>query len=256
MIDTHLHILPGVDDGPETLQESLSLARVLVQEGIRAAVATPHYNDEFPKRSVSEIRERVNDLQQELNRHTIPLQLFAGHEVLIRPGLVEDIFAGRIATLNGSRYLLLELWNTSWLPETEHTIFELLAHGIIPIIAHPERYWAIQKDPNRLVNLQQQGVLIQVIASSFLGVQGNTARRCAEVLLKKGFVQVIASDSHGLQKRSPNIINGLKSINKIIDNDNIYQNIETNPLIIIKNELLETTHAQSGTSRKERNIWR
>src|SRR5258706_5950742 len=127
MIDTHLHILPGVDDGPETMQEALALAQALVRESIHIAVATPHYNDEFPQRSAAEIRERVNDLQQELDRHGIPLRLFAGHEALIKPGLVEDIQAGRLATLNGSRYLLLELWSGTWIPETEQVIFELRA---------------------------------------------------------------------------------------------------------------------------------
>src|SRR5207253_9395543 len=118
MIDTHLHILPGVDDGPETMEESVALARVLVQEGIHSAIATPHYNDLFPRRSAVEIRDRVNELQQVLDHQGIRLRLFAGHEALIKPGLVSDIQTGRLATLNGSRYLLLELWNSSWLPET------------------------------------------------------------------------------------------------------------------------------------------
>src|SRR5450755_401484 len=108
MIDTHLHILPGIDDGPESIQESLSLARVLVQEGIHAAIATPHANDEYPRLSVAEIRVRVYAMQQALDRYGIPLRLFAGHEALIKAGLVEDIQAGRLATLNGSSYLLLE----------------------------------------------------------------------------------------------------------------------------------------------------
>src|SRR5438552_9675568 len=82
MIDTHLHILPGVDDGPETIQESLTLAQALVQEGIQYAIATPHYNDEFPQRSAAEIRQRVYHLQQELDRNGIPLRLFSGHEAL------------------------------------------------------------------------------------------------------------------------------------------------------------------------------
>src|SRR5260221_11371144 len=103
MIDTHLYILTGVDDGPETIEEALQLARVLVQEGISTAIATPHYNDEFPRRSAAEIRERVADLQNALLQNRITLRLFAGHEALIKPGLVEDIRAGRLATLNGSR---------------------------------------------------------------------------------------------------------------------------------------------------------
>src|SRR6266705_2413906 len=177
MIDTHLHILPGVDDGPETMQESLELARVLVQEGIHTAIATPHYNDEFLPRSATEIQERVNHLQQELDRHNIPLRLFAGHEVLIKPGLVEDIQAGRLSTLNGSRYLLLELWNQSQLPEVERVIFELRAFGITPILAHPERYSIFQKEPERLGSLLRQGVLAQITASSLVGMQGRTAQR-------------------------------------------------------------------------------
>src|SRR5712692_1367623 len=125
MIDTHLHILPGVDDGPDTLEDALALASALVREGIHSAIATPHYNDEFPRRSASEIQARVHDMQQVLDRQYIPLRLFAGHEALIKPGLVEDIHAGRLATLNSSRYLLLELWPSTWIPETERVIFEL-----------------------------------------------------------------------------------------------------------------------------------
>src|SRR5712692_132709 len=153
MIDTHLHILPGIDDGPETMPEALALARSLVQEGIWGAIVTPHYNDEFPRRSASEIQWRVYEMQQELDRHGITLRLFPGHEALLQPGLVGDIQTGRLATLNNSRYLLLELWNSGWLLETERTIFELRAFGITPILAHPERYRAFQKDPNRLAAL-------------------------------------------------------------------------------------------------------
>src|SRR6266550_6008163 len=182
MIDIHLHILPGVDDGPETLEEALALAKVLVEEGIHSAVATPHYNDQFPQRNAAEIRERVHDLQQTLDLHQIPLRLFAGHEALIKPGLIDDIQAGRLATLNGSRYLLLELWNSSWLPETDRVIFELRASGITPILAHPERYRVFQKELERLTSLLRQGVLVQITASSLVGMQGRTAQRTAETL--------------------------------------------------------------------------
>jgi protein-tyrosine phosphatase len=237
MIDTHLHILPCVDDGPETIQDSLSLARALVEEGIHSAIATPHYSDEFPRYSTAEIQGRVNDLQQELDRHDIPLRLFAGHEALIRPGLVEDIQAGRLSTLNGSRYLLLELWNTTWLPETERVIFELRAHGIVPIVAHPERYRAIQQDPGRLAALLQQGVLAQLTASSLISMQGKATRRCAESLLKKGLISCIASDAHGLNKRPPRVVRGLQRAAELLGQARVKQLIETQPAAIINNEL-------------------
>lgn len=248
MIDTHLHILPGVDDGPETIQESLALARMLVQEGIHVAVATPHYNDEFPQRSVTEIQRLVNDLQQELDRHNIPLRLFPGHEALIKPGLVEDIQAGRLGTLNGSRYLLLELWNSTWIPETERVIFELQAFGIIPIIAHPERYRVIQQDPHRLAALLQRGVLSQLMASSLIGMQGNTARRTAEHLLKKGLIHCIASDAHSLKIRPPCVIQSLRRARQLLGPAYVHQMTEERPAAIVNNEVYDFASLRNGKS--------
>lgn len=239
MIDTHLHILPGIDDGPETIDESLALARVLVQEGIHAAIATPHYNDEFPQRSALEIRERVYDMQLVLDRHGIPLRLFAGHEALISSGLVEDVQASRCATLNGSCYLLLELWNNNWIPETERVIFELRANGIIPVIAHPERYRAIQQDHNRLSNLLRQGALAQLVASSLIGMQGNTVRRCAETLLKKGMIHCIASDAHGLKRRSPRVALGLERAVELVGQARVHQLTEVHPALIVNNHYMQ-----------------
>ncbi len=83
MIDTHVHILPGVDDGSETIQESFELAEVLVQEGVHSAIATPHYNDQFPQHSAEEIHERAIDLQQELDRHNIQLRLFISPQMYV-----------------------------------------------------------------------------------------------------------------------------------------------------------------------------
>lgn len=236
MIDTHLHILPNVDDGPETMEETLALARALVQEGIRAAVATPHYNDEFPQRPAAEIGMRVREVQQALNAHNIPLWLYAGHEALIKPGLVDDIREGRLATLNGSRYLLLELWNTSWVPETERVIFELQVAGFVPVIAHPERCRAIQQDFNRLGALVRQGVLAQVTAGSLTGRWGKTIQRCAEGLLKKGFVHCIASDAHGVRKRPIDVREGLRRAEQLIGKARLAGLIETWPAAIVGNE--------------------
>ncbi len=248
MLDIHLHILPGVDDGPATLQESIVLAQALVQEGIEAAIATPHSNDEYPRYSAAEIRARVNELQQVLEQQRIPLRLFAGHEVLIRPGLVEDIQTGRVATLNGSRYLLLELWNTMWLPETEQVIFELQSHGIVPIIAHPERYRTIQKDPARLAVLIQHGALTQLTASSVLGIHGSTVRRTAEVLVKQGLIHCIASDAHGMHKRPPCVAQSLQPLEKLVGQKRLHQMMEIWPTTIVKNELGKSEVAYSEST--------
>jgi protein-tyrosine phosphatase len=239
MIDVHLHILPGVDDGPATLDDALSLARSLVQEGVQMAVATPHYNDEYPQLPACEIRERVGDLQRELDRNAIPLRLLAGHEALIQPGLTADVQSGRLATLNGSRYLLLELWNSSWMPETERVIFELRVLGIVPVLAHPERYLAIQQDSNRLKSLIEQGVLAQLTAGSLVGMQGKTARKCAEMLLKRGLIHCIASDAHGPGRRPPAIRQGMQAAERIVGRVQAAQLIEAYPAALVQNQSLD-----------------
>ena len=238
MIDTHLHILPGVDDGPGTMEEALALARALVQAGVHTAIATPHYNDEFAQLPMGEIRRRVDDLQQELVRQGIPLRLFPGHEALISPELVADIRSGKLATLNGSRYLLLELWNSAWIPETERVIFELRALGVVPIIAHPERYRSIQQNPERLLKLLEQGVLTQITAASLLGIQGRTARACAEMLLKKGYVHLIASDAHSVGRRLAAIKQALEIVARMLGQAEAQQMSEARPLAIVQNEEL------------------
>jgi protein-tyrosine phosphatase len=233
MIDIHLHILPGVDDGPKTVEEATVLAKALVQEGIHTAIATPHYNDLFPQRPAREIKERVHDLQQVFDCQKIPLRLFAGHEALIKYGLVEDIQAGRLATLNESRYLLLELWNNNWLPETERVIFELRAFGLVPIIAHPERYRVIQHDPHRLAALLQQGALAQLTAGSLVGTGGRAAQHCAEILLKKGLIHCIASDGHALHKRKLGVIDGVQRATMLLGQAHVKQLTEMQPAAII-----------------------
>jgi protein-tyrosine phosphatase len=241
VFDIHTHILPGVDDGPETMDQTLALAHALVQEGIQGAIATPHCNDEFPQLSPAEIQKCVYDVQQMFDRYAIPLRLFPGQEVLIKPGLVEDIQAGRIATLNSSRYLLLELWNNTWLPGiAKRVIDELRAIGIIPVLAHVERYRAIQQDHSRLSALLLQGALAQVTASSLAGMQGKATRRCAETLLKKGLVHCIASDAHGLHKRPPGVTAGLQAATRLLGHERVYQMVEVWPKTILHNEILYT----------------
>jgi protein-tyrosine phosphatase len=234
MIDLHVHLLPGVDDGPATLEQSLALARVLVQEGVHTCVATPHYNDQYPQRSATDILSRVATLQEVLIQQQIPLQIRAGHEVLIKPGLVDDLRTGRIATLNGGRYVLLELWTTTWLPETARVIFELRAAGYIPVLAHPERYCTLQDDPRRVVALRSQGVLMQVTIGSLIGMQGRSAQRCASTLLKKDLVDCLASDAHSLGQRRPAILASLRTLNRLVKPEKLHQLLETKPAEILQ----------------------
>jgi len=115
-------------------------------------------------------------------------------------------------------------------------IFELRAYGFVPILAHAERYRAFQKEPERLGTLQQQGVLAQLTASSLIGMQGNSARHCAETLLKKGLIHCIGSDAHGLHKRPPRVTDGLRRAIELVGHECVYQMVEKWPAAITNNE--------------------
>jgi protein-tyrosine phosphatase len=238
MIETHLHTVPGVDDWPETIEESLALAKVLVGEGIHAAIATLHSNDLFPQRSAAEIKERVNELQQVLDRQGILLHLFWGHDGPTKPGLVEDMQAGRLAILNGSSYILRELWSNTWLSETERIIFEPRAFEYIPFIAHPRRYRVIQQNPDRLVDLLQQGVSTQSTASSLTGTWDKTIQCCVETLVKKRLISCIASDAHSSCKRLPSGVRGSQCALTLTDQAYLKLLIETFHIAFINNETI------------------
>jgi protein-tyrosine phosphatase len=236
MIDIHVHLLPGIDNGPTTMDEALTLAQALVDEGVHTAIATPHYNDEYPPLPTPLLQEQVSTMQEELDQRNIPLQLLAGHEVLIRPGLLEDLQAGLVATLNGGRYLLLELWEHSWFSGTEQVIFELRASGIVPIIAHPERYLTFQQTPSRLAALLVEGALTQITAGSLLGIQGDTVRRTAEYLLKKRLVHFISTNAHKAGQHPLYALQALHRAEQLLNRSLVQQMVEEWPLAIVNNE--------------------
>ena len=124
-------------------------------------------------------------------------------------------------------------------------IFELRAFGVVPVLAHPERYWVIQQDSGRLAALLERGVLAQLTAGSLVGLQGNTARKCAETLLKRGLIHCIASDAHGPGRRPPAIKQSMQIAGRILGQVQARQLIETWPAALVRNQELSVVNANS-----------
>jgi protein-tyrosine phosphatase len=204
MIDLHCHILPGLDDGPSTLDESLAMARRAVEDGIYAIVATPHtLNGEYVNR-IGQVSENLGILQGALAENHVDVKLYPGADVHLCPNIVKRIETGEAGTINHARkYIMLELPSHTIPQSTKDEIFMLKINGITPIISHPERNSVIQQDTSILYDLIAMGALGQVTAMSLTGDFGTFVKRTAENLLRQRLIHIIASDAHSADGRPP-----------------------------------------------------
>lgn len=208
MIDLHCHLLPGIDDGAPDLATSLAMARIAAADGIEVIACTPHIYPGLYENNGLAIRRAVTELQARLDEAAIPLQLTYGADTHIAPDLVASLREGRVPSLHGSRYFLLEPPHHVAPPRLEETVFNLLAAGYVPVVTHPERLSWIEDRYQTFVELARKGAWLQVTAGSLTGRFGPTAQYWAEHLLDEGWVHILATDSHGVNRRPPLLAEG------------------------------------------------
>jgi protein-tyrosine phosphatase len=204
MIDLHAHILPGLDDGPESLQGSVAMARAAAAAGTRAIATTSHINRMFGLEPGDLAAARA-ELAERLQDEGVELELLAGGEV--SPGRLPELDDGRLRefTLGGGPYVLLECPFSPVDGRLDAMVEDLQRRGFEVLLAHPERSPSFQRDPARLARLVGRGALAQVTTSSFAGDFGEVARRAATTMLEQGIVHVLASDAHDAIYRPPDL---------------------------------------------------
>jgi protein-tyrosine phosphatase len=234
MIDIHTHILPSVDDGPKTTEESIELCKIAANDGIKTIVATPHSKDGVYEAKSDETLRKVKDLNIKLKEIQLDLEILPGAEVHINERLVEYIKNGDVLTINnGRKFILLEVPFFFVPPATDKLISNLRSIGIVSIISHAERITKFQKTPKILDQLVKSGTLIQITAQSLTGDFGSRERKCAEWLLKHEMVHFIASDVHSLTGRPPILSKALERAAKIIGEKKARALVSHNPEQII-----------------------
>jgi protein-tyrosine phosphatase len=206
MIDLHNHILPGIDDGAHDLEEALTMARQAVGVGTTVMAATPHrfaYGHEI---TASIVFEHVEELQRNLDEHQIPLRIVPGIELGMRPDLAEALANGTVMPLGGrdGKYALIEP-PFDRIPGTALPALEsVLALGLTPILAHPERNAEVQDHLAFLETCAALGVFIQITAGSIVGKFGERAQKAAQkIALQRDWKIIIASDAHDQHERTP-----------------------------------------------------
>lgn len=204
MIDIHTHILPGIDDGSSSMEDSIEMAELAYESGVRIIVATPHCNIDgvFENYYTAEWRELFQQFKRELKEEGIPIDLIKGMEIYASEDVAEKILEGRLIPIHNSRYYLIEFpfdADPYWMGDILESVLSI---NKVPVIAHPERYYCIQDHPGILYEWMRKGCLSQLNKGSVFGRFGRHAARSAEVLLEHNLVTCIASDAHSLYRRT------------------------------------------------------
>lgn len=232
MIDIHSHILPGVDDGAQTMDDAIAMARVAVKEGIKTIIATPHHKNgsyDNPKSSIIALAARLNDV---IKQHDLPLTVLPGQEVRIHGDLLKSLETNELMTLADTSYLLIEFPPDHVPRYAEQLLFELQLKGMIPIIAHPERNMEIVEHPDRLYQLVKRGVLTQLTASSISGHFGKNIKKFSLQLIEANLAHFIASDAHNTTTRPFRMREAYNVIDKEFGIDAVYYFQENAELLI------------------------
>ena len=237
MIDLHCHILPGVDDGSDSPDMSCRMAAAAADCGVRYIFATPHCNTRDARKNFRSeaLLQAYRDLQAELDRWQIPIRILPGAEVLVRGDFEEYLAKDRFMTLNGSRYLLVEFYFDEDADFMEHSLRAVEEAGLVPVVAHPERYFAVQNNPGIAGAWRERGRLLQLNKGSLLGELGDAAWDAASLLLRRGLYSVAASDAHHFYYRNPDFRPLLELLEDRFPEADPEELLWTNPRKIAKN---------------------
>lgn len=222
MIDIHCHLLPGIDDGPETLQEALLLANYAVNNGIKKAVVTPHIHPGRYENDLNSINVKFLHFKKALLEQNIELELGMAAEVRVCPEILPMLLQDRIPFLgicDDYKIMLIEFPHNYIPPGSEKLVKHLLNRGIKPLIAHPERNKDVMDNINVITPFVEMGCMLQLTAASVAGKFGERCYASARELLIRNWVTVIASDAHNEFYRPPDLKQGYKAAELIMGSE-------------------------------------
>jgi protein-tyrosine phosphatase len=232
-IDVHSHLLPGVDDGCETVEESLACARELVAAGYTHSFCTPHVLPGFDKQTASVVAQWTSALQMRLAAARIPLTLMPGGEVNLWPDLRQSLTPERLLTFGGlNRYCLVDLWADTLPDFFAPTVQWLQAKGLKVILAHPERMKAVQSDHGLIGFFSDLGLLLQGNLQCLSDPPGSPTRLAADKFLTEGRYFLLGSDLHRLATL-PSRLAGLKNAAELVGQEMVDRLTIAHPRLLL-----------------------
>ncbi len=237
--DIHTHLLPGVDDGAQSMSQSLGLLHMAWENGTRAIIVTPHYRGKYKRNTPDLLKERFVQLQERVTAELPGMQLYLGHEIAYENDAPEAMHQGKVLPLNGSQYVLLEFRTNTLRSQIITGVLETIRCGFVPIVAHVERYDIARKKLDLVDELLYMGALLQLNADSILGTNGFGVKRFCHKLLKEQKVHFVASDAHDATERPPRLRECFLHVHKKYGQAYATELFYENALAVIENRIIE-----------------
>jgi protein-tyrosine phosphatase len=210
VIDIHSHLLPRIDDGPATWDQTMAMVHQAIEDGIKEIAITHHILGNIDYEREDDIISKYNELKQRIEKDNLPLKVHLGSEIYSQPDME---LSHTISTYNNNRKYFLVEFPMQGIPRfASEKFFETIADGLTPIIAHPERNTGIIRNPERAYEFVQRGALLQLNAGSITGRHGSHVRDTAEILMHSNLFHLIGSDAHNTTRRPVRLSSALEVI--------------------------------------------
>lgn len=256
MIDLHSHILPGLDDGAKTLEESVEMARMARDDGVKTIVATPHlFRGGKAVEKLNGVGDRIDELRRALEANKIGVEVLPGAEVHISHNLIGAIRNNRKSlVINGTSYMFVEFPPDHIYPGVKNLFFDLMSEGVQPIIAHPERNSVFAQNSGLLFDLIGMGALAQANSGSFTGLYGRQAADVVVRFLEWNLIHFVASDSHGPKSIPPGLSKAVARAESIVGKERANALVEDNPQAVLEDREIPALFSPVNPKEKRRSF--
>lgn len=239
MIDFHTHIIPNIDDGSRSVEETFNLIKEAKEAGFEGIILTSHYIENYYETDTPERDVWVKAISDTLKTKGIETNLYIGNEIYISENIMNLLINRKASTINNTSYVLFEMPLNAEPMNLYDVIYSLQENKLVPVLAHPERYSFVQKEPELIYDLIQKGVLMQANYGSILGQYGENAKMIVKKFLENDMIHFLGSDVHRQNSIYKKIPQALEEIRKIIGEEKLEKLTTTNPKLVLGNKKID-----------------
>lgn len=239
MIDFHTHILPNIDDGSRSIEETFNLIKEAKNVGFEAIISTSHYMEKYYETNAPEREVWINAIYENLQAKNIDINLYLGNEIYLSENIIKLLEEGKASTINDTSYVLFEMPLNAEPMNLYDVIYEMMQYKLVPILAHPERYSFVQKEPELIYDLIEKGVLMQANFGSILGIYGEKAQMIVRKFFESNMIHFLGTDVHRQNSIYPKVPEALVEITKIIGDEKVKELTKINPRLVLHNKKIE-----------------